>query len=118
MPTLGEISLPHLSVNELDKAAFTQLLQNSPQLLSLELRDCPTIDQDLINQLLQLRYLTHLVLSDLPQLVELSLPHPNLRKLEIVRRNSLQRLTISHTLKSLSIEACWELTAIEAKFFV
>ena len=99
------------------QTALKKLLINSPQLHTLELRNCPKINQEILTTLSEANYLTHLRLSDLPQLTQISLPHPTLRRLELLGCQQVEQLTISHTLKSLSIEACWKLKTLEAKLY-
>jgi len=100
-----------------DQTALKKLLRNSPQLLHLDLSHCPKVDETMLASLSEASYLNHLRLSNLPQLPQISLPHPTLRHLQIDHCQGLLQLTLSHTLKTLSVNACWRLTSIEAKLF-
>ncbi len=100
----------------LDRAFLTQILFNSPLLLKLELRACQ-VDNWLLTQLSQAQHLSHLCLANLPEITQLQLPHPTLYRLQILLCPKLQQLTISHTLKHLSVEACWTLSSIDVKLY-
>jgi hypothetical protein len=101
----------------LDKKSFSRLYSHSPHLLSLELNESSTIDEKTLVQLSEARYLALLRLKKLTQLKEIRLPHPTLRQLYIENCQGVKKLTISNTLKVLSIDACWNLSAVEAKIY-
>ncbi len=101
----------------LDANALAQLLRNSPQLAFLELHDCSKVDQSLLDLLPGAGYLSHLRLISLPLPNKTSFPHMTLRHLQIVDCQRLQELTVSHTLKSLFLEECWNLSSCKAKLY-
>ncbi len=101
----------------LNKNTLAQLLGNSPQLLSLELHDCLKVDRSLLALLPKADCLSHLCLSDLPQLNQVRLRHPTLRHLQVVRCQALQELIINHTVKSLHLEDCSNLSTLKAKIY-
>ena len=101
----------------LDRNSWQNLINTSPMLLTLDLCECPEINDEFLLLLEQANFLNRLRLVDLPKLTSVTLPHSSLRRLQIIRCHRLQQLTFSHTLKHLSLESCWELTALNVKLY-
>lgn len=99
----------------LNEEYLSRLIRNSPQLLFLELRNCIQLDQNIIKVLAQATHLIELRLTSLTLKGEINVPHPTLRRLRVNNCRKIERLFVSHTLKSLYVKDCENLVEISPR---
>ena len=98
-----------------NRSMMKKFIKNSPQVNYLKFKRCPLIDDNVVNILGRVRYLTHLVINDIPRLKQVDLPLLSIKRIQISGCKGLQQLTISNKVKFLYLSCCPLLSNIMVK---
>ena len=102
----------------LNAYSWRKIVQSSPELFSLELNDCSSINTDFFSSLQTATLLNRLILKKLKEITHIELPHPHLERLHIEDCPKLQTLHLSPNVKQLSLISCSNLESVKSKQYV
>lgn len=102
----------------LNAYSWRKIAQSSPELFSLELNDCSSINTDFFSLLHIATLLNRLILKKLKEITHIELPHPHLERLQIEDCPKLKTLYLSPNLKQLSLISCSNLESVKSRQYV
>ena len=101
----------------LDVKICKTISKKSPMLLHLEINDCIHFNQDQLITIFEMKYLTKLILTNLPELKlkeNFQFLLPKLRELKIIKCQGFLSIQIPDNIQNLSIEDCWNLEEVSS----